>query len=223
MENKTIFLLIILFIIVLILLYLSYYVYKLPKPEEGNCDYLKSADPSIKWSNNCQYIQELTLDSTIKTPQNSLYLSKFTNSPSLGSGWGVNVWYRYRNVNSKTGAYGKFSPWTKSPISAGSNNLPCQQGPGKCSSGFQNVGKDSCQSNLPELSVDSLDYSLTSDFFVNVHRYVTSSSNNTPPGDNITDNIVGMMLPNPSGKGGIFIDTSSSPCLEMSCNNIVGC
>lgn len=197
--------------------YLIYKVYKLEKPSPGNCDYIKSSNPTTKWSGDCSYIQELLLTSSIQTPTSPLQLTKFTSSPSLGPAWSVDVYYKYKYVNSKTGEYGHASPWTKTAITAGSNTLPCGSNCGN----VQFSGKDSCRSNLPELQVDSLSYPIGSDYYANVHRFVTSSKN-TPPADSDDGKIVGMLYPNGSG-GGIFMDTSNSPCKELSCGNIVGC
>lgn len=200
------------------MVYLIYRVYKLEKPSPGNCNYIKSSNPNVKWSSDCSYVQELLLDGSIQAPTEQLHLTKFTSSPSLGQPWGVNVWYKYKYVNSKTGEYGKASPWTSTPISAGSTTLPCEAG--NCNN-IQYSGKDSCRSNLPQLSVNKLLYPTGSDFYANVHRYVASIGSSTPD-DSIDGKIVGILYPNGSG-GGTFIDTSSSPCKEIACGNVVGC
>lgn len=204
-------------IIAIGLAYAIYYVYKLQKPSSGNCDYIKSSNPNVKWSNDCSYIQELMLSDSIQTPTDPLILTKFTASPSLGQPWGVNVWYKYKYVNSKTGEYGKASPWTQSPISAGSSNLPCG---GNCNN-IQYTGKDSCKSNLPQLGISKLLYPIGSDFYANVHRY-TGSIGSPAPDSTIDGKVVGVLYPDGSG-GGMFIDTSSSPCKEATCGNVVGC
>lgn len=197
------------------LVYLIYKVYKLQKPSPGNCDYIKSSNPNVKWSSDCSYIQELLLGQSIQTPTETLRLTKFTASPSLGPAWSVDVYYKYKYVDSKTGEYGNASPWTKTAITAGSTTLPC----GTCNIQFS--GKDSCRSNLPELSVDNLLYSIESGFYANVHRYTTSSGS-IAPRDSDDGKIVGILYPNGSG-GGTFIDTSSSPCKDVTCGNINGC
>jgi hypothetical protein len=219
METSTIILLVVLGIIAIFLVWLIYYVYKLEKPLPGNCDYLKVSKPDVKWSPDCSYIQELVLDTSLQTPTEPLFLTRFSSSPTLGQPWGANVWYKYKYVNSKTGGYGKASPWTQSPISAGSTNLPCQSG--NCSS-IQYSGKDSCKSNLAQLKINSLAYPLGSDNYINVHRYVSPLNTTTPPVDSVDGKIVGMVLPNGAG-GGTFIDLSTSPCDEVTCSNIAGC
>lgn len=200
--------------------YLIYRVYKLEKPSPGNCDYVKSTNPDVKWSNDCSYIQELLLDTSIQTPTEPLYLTKFTSSPSLGPAWSVDVYYKYKYVNGKTGEYGKSSTWTKSAIRAGSINLPCNSNDSSVCN-IQFSGKDSCKSNLPQLNVDKLVYPPGSNFYANVHRYVTSAGS-SPPDSTIDGKVVGMIYPNGSG-GGVFIDTSSSPCKDIACGNITGC
>jgi len=219
METKTIILLVILGIIAAFIAWLIFYIYKLDKPLPGNCDYLKASSPDIKWSSDCSYIQELTLDKTLQTPIEPLFLSRFTSSPTLGQPWGANVWYKYKYVNSKTGGYGLSSPWTKTPISAGSTNLPCQGG--NCS-GVQYIGKDSCKSNSARLNINSIAYPIGSDNYINVHRYVSPLSSLTPPGDKDNGKIVGMIIPSGTG-GGTFMDLSTSPCKEVSCSNVPGC
>lgn len=201
--------------------YLIYKIYKLEKPSPGNCDYVKSRNPNVKWSNDCSYIQELLLDTSIQTPTIPLTLTKFTSAASLGPAWSVNVWYKYKYVNSKTGEYGKSSPWTKTAITAGSSTLPCGNSDASNTCGtLQFSGKDSCKSNLPQLQVPNLLYPVGSDYYANVHRYVSSSS--LQPDDKTDGKVVGMLYPDGNG-GGMFIDTSSSPCNEIPCGNIIGC
>lgn len=212
-----------LFIIVTLIvacIFLLYYVYNLSKPSPGNCDYLKASDPSIKWGNGCSSIEEVSLDTSLTTPSSPLFLASFTNSPSLGEPWGANIWYKYVYVDGKTGNYSNPSPWTKSAISAGSNSLPTATG----STFIKYTGKDSCQSNLPTLSVKSLDYALeTSNMYANVHRYITTLSDTTPPSNDTPGKVVGMLLPDTNGGGYTFIDISESPCKEVMCNNVKGC
>jgi hypothetical protein len=198
--------------------YLIYRVYKLEKPSPGNCDYVKSTNPDVKWSSDCSYVQELLLTTAIQTPSEPLHLTKFTSAPSLGPAWSVDVYYKYKYVNSKTGEYGKSSKWISSPITANSTKLPC--GPEGCTN-VQFTGKDSCRSNLPQLSVNKLSYPVGSDFYANVHRYVATHGSSSPS-DSEDGKIVGMLYPDGSG-GGTFIDTSSSPCKEIPCGNITGC
>jgi hypothetical protein len=229
MDGQTIFWLAGIAIAILLCAAGIYSVYKMTNPPIGNCGAIKSNDPDTKWNSDCSAIQEIKADSSIKTPDVPLYLSSFTSSPALGPAWGVNVWYRYRYVNGTTGGYGGFSPWTKSAISSGSSTLPCKNstwlkhqdlaifGGSQCPS-----GKSTCQANLPQLTLDSFQYPITSNFYANVHRYVAQSSDTTPPTATSQDQLVGMLVPN--GKGGaIFFDISASPCTVVPCSNVQGC
>src|SRR5580698_10633032 len=125
MQFQTIVILSCLAIVAIAILYAMYRVYKMQKPAPGNCDVIKQLNPNVNWSPDCSYVQELKENSSIPTPTFPLYISSFTNSSGLGPAWGVNVWYRYRFVNNK-GEYGKFSPWTPTPVIAGSSSLPCK-------------------------------------------------------------------------------------------------
>lgn len=218
-TTSTIIMVVIISVVIIILAGIIYYTYNIQKPSSGNCDYIKSSDPSTKWSDDCSYIKELSLDSSLTTPSEPLYLSAFTNSPSLGPSWGANVWYRYNYVNGLTGGYSESSPWTLLPISAGSTNLPCKGG--NCSG--VKIGKDSCQSNLPTLNIDKLDYPLiTGNIYANVYRYTSPISSTTQPTNTTPGKIVGMLVGESSGSAS-FIDVSSSPCKETTCNNVQGC
>jgi hypothetical protein len=211
-------------IFIVLLSYLAYWIYNLKKPSPGNCDYLRKSQPDVKWSADCSYIEEIAPDNSLATPTSPLFLTNFTNSPSFNQGQplGANVWYRYRYVNGKTGGYGKFSPWTVSPIIAGSTTLPCQLGKGKCV-GVSYTGRDSCQSNLVQLGANNLNLKLGSDIYVNIHRYSAISTDTTPPTDSTVDKIVGMLLPKGQSGSGFFIDISDSACKEVICTNVEGC
>lgn len=217
MQTKTIITIIILSFIAAMLVWLIRKIYTLEKPAPGNCDYIKSRDPTLKWNSDCTSFQELLLDPSLSTPTEPFYLDKFTSSPSLGQPWGVNVWYKYKYVNGKTGGFSKSSPWTQYPIYAGSPNLPCENE--SCNITYS--GKDSCKSNLAQLKIKNIAYPLGSDIMVNVHRYVTSLTNKDKPSDSIDGNLVGYVIQ--TGSGGIFIDTSKSPCDEINCSNVQGC
>ncbi len=212
---------IILSAIIICIIYLIYYTYNLQKPSKGSCDYLKQQDPSIKWSDDCSFIQELKPDSSLKTPSVPLHLLSFTNAPGMGAPWGANIWYRYNYVNGKTGGYSKSGPWTTLPITAGSVKLPCVTS--NCSN-MQYSGKDSCNANLATLGTASaLDYGITSNIYANVHRYVAPLTDTTPPTDNTPGKLIGMLIQGETGNGAIFVDTSKSPCTEISCSNVKGC
>jgi hypothetical protein len=216
MQTKTYITIILLIVVSLAIIWAIRYVYLLEKPSPGNCDYIKASDPTAKWNNDCSYIQELILDPSMTTPSTPLYLEKFTASPSLGRPWGVNVWYKYKYVNKKTGGFSKSSPWTTTPIFSGSTKLPCD--PTKsCPS-----GSDTCKANLPQLRLNNIAYPLGSDILVNVHRYVTSLNDTAKPTDSVDGVIVGTIIPT-GNSSGTFIDTSKSPCEESTCNNILGC
>ncbi len=208
-------------VIVGILIYLLYYVYTLKKPAKGSCDFLKSSNPNVKWNKDCSYIEESGgLDTSLKIPTHPLLLVGFTNAPGMGTPWGVNVWYRYNYDDVNTGKFSEPSQWTLSPISAGSTNLPC----GSNCNGIKYTGKDSCQSNLATLGLPTaLDYGVGSGVYANVHRYVTTLSNTTPPTNKTPGKIVGMLIPSTSGTGAMFVDTSTSPCKDVPCTNVPGC
>lgn len=196
------------------------YVRNLKQPSSGSCDVLKDSDPAVKWSKNCSYISEEQPDSTLTQPTKSLYLDSFTSSPSLGPAWGgIYVWYKYVYVNGKTGGYSSPSPWTLLPITSGSTSLPCKNN--NCGN-IKFSGKDSCNSNLPTLKIDSLDYNFKNspNIYTNIHRFVGTDS--TPPDDSVNGVIVGMIIPNATG-GGIFIDISTNPCQNANCSTPKGC
>jgi hypothetical protein len=222
MNNQTLLYIAALTIALIIIVYLIYYVYNLQKPGPGSCDVIKDKDPTVLWGAGCQFIQEIKLDNTITTPKIPLTLTKFTSSPSLGPGWGgVCVWYSYRYVNGKTGNYGNLSPWTTTFIQAGLplSELPVSEST-KNSGSFTYSGHDSCNSNLPELYTPSLDYSLSSGIYINVHRFVSSTI--TPPPEGTIGTIIGLLEPNGKG-GGIYLDVSSSPCADGGCSTPKGC
>ena len=179
----------------------------------GNCGNLKRAYPETKWSDDCTYIKELVYDPTLKTPQKEMYLSRFIEASALGPPLGANVWYRYRFVRDDTGGYSDFSPWTKSPIIAGSTMLPCKGG--DCSN-INKHGADSCHSNLIQLGIDELEYTMLNGIYANVHRAYKITSDASPPSDTIKDEIVGYLVPH-GPKSYQFIDISESPCDKILC------
>ena len=183
-----------------------YYTATVSNPGPGNCSSLKKSGDL--WSDDCSTIVEKDFDGTLKQPSKPLYLSGFRESKSFGKPLGANTWYRYRYVNSKTGGYSKFSPWTESPIIAGGKNLPCKDG--DCSSLSQDG--NFCKSNIVELSIDGLDYSMSDNIYANVHRY--ASPNGEKPTDTTeNDKAVGYLLPS-GAKTWTFVDVSSSVCDE---------
>lgn len=215
LHTSTIIIIGLLSIVLGLLMFGMWYVRTSDKPGVGNCSNLKKEHPEIKWSEDCDFIQEITPDGSLKTPLNPLYLSEFASSPSLGPPLGANTWYRYRYVREDTGGYGKFSPWTKTPIIAGSNNLPCKGG--DCSN-MKSHGADSCNANLVTLGVDALDYNIQSGIYANVHRAALEPTDSSPPDDSTLTEIVGYLWPR--GNTWFFIDTTKSPCVDtnIQCN-----
>ncbi len=183
------------------------------KPNPGqNCHIL---DPSGKWSENCMYIQEIKPDSTLKDPIDPAYLISFTSAPKIGPPLGANVWYRYRYVRGDTGGYSKFSPWTKSPIIAGSKNLPCKTS--GCP-GVKYSGSQSCDSNLPTIEIEKSDYNIASGVYINVHKYAYPPQHTAPPPPNAQDEIVGIFLPRGDTSYTFTDALSPSPCEKIQCN-----
>lgn len=208
MNTSTIVWLTLLFFVFLMLTLALWFVKTATKPEIGNCSTVMKTNPDVKWANNCAYIDELTEDSTLATPKNGLYLSRFSASPASGPPLGANVWYRYRYVRGKTGEYGKYSPWTKSAIMAGSSTLPCKGA--KC-----DVSMSDCKNNIVSVSVDALDYGPDSGIYANVHRSVVEPSNADPPSDSDGGDLVGMLYQ--MGDTWTFVDVTQSPCDSMNC------
>jgi len=201
-------------VILILLIYLLYVSINITKSHPGTCDSMKN---TLLWNDDCTFIQEKLYDNNIETPTESLHLSRFSKSSSFGPPLGANVWYRYKYVNGRTGGYGKFSPWTKSPIIAGGENLPCKND--NCDE-MKDSGKQSCRNNIVEVSVDDLGADIKNDMYANVYRYVAPANKSEQPSDNTEkDELIGYLIP--SGvKGGKFIDVSTSPCetIGISCH-----
>ena len=214
LSNVTIVLLTISISMLVFLCVATYLTLTAKNPGTGNCLSLKDKK-DVMWNDDCSAIIENKFDGTMKQPSKPLYLVNFRNSTSFGKALGANVWYRYRYVDGKTGNYSKFSPWTQSPIIAGGKNLPCKDG--DCSN--VDAGKNNknyCKSNLVELGIDDLDYTLQSGVYANVHRY--ASKNAEPPSDDLkNDKIVGYLFSS-GANSWKFIDVSESVCKEMTCN-----
>jgi len=198
----------------MICIFALWYLHTLKKILPDNCELIKKKHPSIKWNDDCTYIQEISADGSIKTPQEPLYLSSFTSSDALGPPLGANVWYRYRFVRGDTGGYGQFSPWTTHPIMAGSHKLPCKDN--NCYGILTSGG--TCRSNLVTVAVDKVEYSIDSGIYANVHRIVKDPHDTSQPTNNSRDEIVGYLWPDGGGNSFVFIDTTKSPC-----NNTVRC
>lgn len=200
-----------------------YLLYRLGKPKPG-VDCHKQTD--WKWSQNCMYIEEVkpAPQGYFKSPKNlRLSLIDFSYSPSGGPAFSQPTWYRFRYVNVKTGEYSDFSDWTKSPVQAGSPNLPCEN---KCIQ-----GKETCTFNRPVIGIkpDNSFYNpnqnvvidnIPTMIYINIHRWVNPDVSDTkPPLPDVKDEIVGLVMPS-SIKGEkylSFTDIGNNPCLKVRC------
>lgn len=191
-----------LIIIIIILIVIIYFASISKNPYIGNCLDVKVRNKNTEWSNDCKYIFEKSYDGNLKKPTKPLYLSGFSSNDQLGPGLKVNVWYRYRFVRGTTGGYSDFSPWTRSGIIAGSETLPCKEK--KCSSDMRYSGKKSTNSNVPTLSIDSLEHDLLKgeeeeQIYANVHRVFTSFGVDKPPNEKEEGEIIGFLIPTNNG------------------------
>ena len=217
-----------LIVIFIFLIIFIVYVVRLQKPSPGvNC---KNTSPGWLWDSSCLYIQEKFLDSSLKSPANlSPYLIGFSYSDGAGNSIFLPCWYRFRYVNVLTGGYSEFSSWTQGPVVSGSCCLPCPGGSGKCISPQVPTGFDSCPSNEPVIgiAVNDAQYQPSqqqkdgSYIYINLHRYVASSSDDlSPPPDDVDDEIIGYLLAETYyGNDPYFawIDVLDNPCKE-GCN-----
>lgn len=216
MKTSTIVFLLIIGGFIVLLIVFGWWTYHLPQPKPGR-DCHKTSD--WKWSENCMYIQELTPDSTLESPSElSVYLVDFSYSPSLGKPFFLPVWYRFRYVNVMTGGYSDYSQWTTTPVISGSCTLPCAGG--TCPS----KGYSTCTYNRPVIGISTLDsqynptkYQSGTYVYLNLHRYVGTSSSQTSPPDNAKDEIIGTLQPG-QYVGGVqyftFSDVFDNPCSE---------
>ena len=188
-------------------------------------------DKAGLWDESCTHIQEKKYDPSLKSPEGiSPVLINFSNSVGLNyKPFYLPVWYRFRYVNSKTGGYSRFSSWTKSPIISGGCCLPCPEGPGKNCPFLD--GYDSCDYNKISIGVpkNQVVYYPGQEIYMNLHRYTGSSYNdNTPPGNDVQDEIVGVLLAqkylsSDNVKYFYWIDVlSGSPC-DNGCDIPVQC
>ena len=193
----------------------------------------KQSNNGWLWNPGCTSFQEITYDPTISSPASiSPVLTDFTYSSGAGDALYAPVWYRFRYVNPTTGAYSDFSEWTKTPVIAGSCNLPCvpdSTGAPQCS--FKQ-GYSTCNYNAPEIGINATQsqYDPTSEdpvqkvvMQINLHRYVgTDSSEVEPPAANVKDEIIGMLTTSFVGNDKYYTwkDVLSPPCPSTtnSCN-----
>ncbi len=233
MKGLNIMWMIIIFILIITLMGFGYWVYLLPKPMPG-VDCHKHTNQV--WSENCQYLLEKAYDSTIPSPENlKPYLLRFSKSEGAGPPLSLPMWYRFRFVNTTTGNYSDFSQWIDSPVIAGSTNLPCVDGAGKCISPSISQGAQTCLYNSPLVGVLTSSLPFTplipiddsgSFLAINLHRYVSSNPNDAnPPDDDVEDEIVGYFFPNSiSGVDYMgWIDMLNNPCSSGKCAKSPGC
>jgi len=229
MKPLQILLLILIGSAILLLLYFIWWVKKLSKPTPGRSCH----NTGWVWNDSCLYFDEKQYDPTLSSPSDlQPYLIGFSSSPSVGNPLYLPMWYRFRYVNVVTGGYSDFSKWTSSPVISGSCCLPCPGGAGKCSF---TQGPTTCSYNYPVIGISESDSSYKpytpqpdgSFIYINVHRYVGKSyTDNTPPSDNVEDEIVGYMTP---GKqyGGVnyysLNDVLYNPCSEGNAYSVGTC
>jgi len=207
MDDLNILWFVMLISIVIVILYGIYYIFTMEKPLTGNCNNIKRTQPDMLWNENCTYITERSYDSTLKTPTSPLYLTAFTGNKD-SKPIGANVWYRYRYVNGKTGGYSQFSPWTMKPIMSGIKNLPCMND--NCD-GMTYSGIPSCNSNVPVLSIKTIDYDIDSGVLANVHRVVKPPNDTSQPSSNEEGDIIGILTPSKNGWS-VFDPSASKIC-----------
>ena len=129
----------------------------------------------------CAYLPEKFEDPTIPRPSPLIYQSNFTFLSEAGPPYCAPVWYAFRYVKNKNGAYGPLSNWsgtkkdggTPTPIYSGNVDPPCP--PTGCE--FL-TGSNSCAFNLPKLEIfGKLDVDIygvppEESYTLNVHRQV---------------------------------------------------
>ena len=186
---------------------------------------------------DCNYIEEIFQDPSLTSPKGlRLSLLAFSQTPGAGNPVSLPMWYRFRYVNTNTGGYSDFSDWTQSYIQAGAIKLPCVAGFGNCNKKYVQQGTKSCKFNQPTVGIEKgkLQYNPTtlrkdgSYIYINVHRYVSPSTNDTDPppsGECTGDEIIGtLLLPltQDSASYMTFIDAANNPCDEI-CTPVKGC
>jgi len=222
-------------VIVLTVLF-GLYVWNL-QPTPHKCSHATGTGGSKNWlwNSKCTGIQEIFYDSSIKSPGNTKpYLTEFKkgNVTEIGGSIFKPCWYRFRYVNTKTGAYSDFSDWTDYPVMSGSCCLPCFGGPNKCSSSV-NPGYNSCQDNYPVIGALSSKIHYKPDisnsngqYVINLHRYVGDVKNgkNVKPPKTAKTEVVGMlMIPSPDGMFYTWNDILENPCGKKKCSTPSWC
>ncbi len=202
--------------------YLLWWTYHLPKPTPGTgCQ-----NRGWKWDSQCRFINEIAYDPSLSSPKGtSPYLIRFQNSPGAGPAIFAGCWYRFRYVNVLTGGYSEFSDWSNLPVLAGGCQAPCDP---KIGCTFAQ-GISSCVFNQPTIGVNTKEAKYSPQtavgntyVYINLHRYVNTGNptSTTPPPNDATDEIIGVMLA-PASVGGekyfSLIDVLNNPCKE-GCN-----
>ena len=201
MKGLAVFGLAIIASIIVLLIIFTLWVNKLQQPTPGiDC----RANSNWVWDSSCMFFQEKFQDTTLESPSKlHPVLTGFTYAKGGGNSIFLPMWYRFRYVNVLTGGYSDFSEWTQSPVISGSCCLPCPDGPGVCPSTIT-PGFGSCSYNQPTVGISTADAQYNpmesqpdgSFIYMNLHRYVSSSAtDNDPPPEDATDQIVGFLNP----------------------------
>lgn len=199
------------------------------KDENGDCSTSGSSEGTCKTRGKylngpkCFSVIEKFKDPTIPTPTPVIYQTDFRYSQSTGPPFCAPVWYAFRYVKNKNGAYGPLSKWSgtskmiagiPAAIYSGAENPPCP--PTGCQ--FP-LGNKSCALNQPVLSlfgpldVDALNPNPEDSYTLNVHRQVGTGfdKDGNPQGfdPNSDGEIVGFFLVTP--KSALFVDLMFNP------------
>lgn len=160
----------------------SLVIYLLKLPEDCGKEGLPPC-PAYLNGPQCASVIEKFKDPTIPKPTPLIYQIGFKYTNGIGPPFCAPVWYAFRYVKNKNGAYGPLSAWsgtkkdggTPTPIYSGNVNPPCP--PTGCD--FP-TGSNSCTFNTPKialsgkLDVDVLGVKLENSYTLNVHRQVGS-------------------------------------------------
>lgn len=228
MAGLKIFLYVFLIFIIVILSIFFLVVATLRYPND--CKYGCDRAPKYMNGPNCLSVKEIFLDPTIPIPTPNIYLSKFYKSEGSGPPLCSPMWYAFRYVRNRDGAYGPLSKWSGSdsanlkdqnfafareiplPIYSGSDNLPCL--PPGCENNQIPYGSETCSFNQIALSIlGKLDLDTRygdpdagqNGYTLNVHRQVGIIRNGVITGFNPDGEgeIVGSFLILPESKKNI--------------------